>query len=75
VKRSDSTGRREAGESSNGQQSANQRHRSNERVFGRKRNLPPRLQQAPFREGDNFVQPDIHGHPTASKLSPITTLV
>jgi hypothetical protein len=42
--RSDSRGRREAGGSSNGKQSANQRHCPNERDFGRKRNLPPRLQ-------------------------------
>ena len=46
-KRSDHTCRREAGGSSNCQQSANQCHRPRERDFGRKRNLPPRLQQAP----------------------------
>jgi len=38
----DHTGRRGARGSSNGQQSANRRHRLNERDFGRKRNLAPR---------------------------------
>ena len=41
-KRSDHKGRREAGGSSNSQQSENQRHRPNN--FSRNRNLPPRLQ-------------------------------
>jgi predicted RNase H-like nuclease (RuvC/YqgF family) len=43
-KRNDHTVGREAGGISNGQQSENQRHRSDERDFGRKRNLPPHLQ-------------------------------
>jgi hypothetical protein len=69
-KRSDHTGRREAGGSSNGQQSANQRHCHNEQDFGRNRNLSPRLQnrnlplglqEAVSRdEGDNFISVDIH---------------
>ena len=42
-KTSDHTGRREIGESSNGQQSTKQRHRPKERDFGRNRKLPPRL--------------------------------
>jgi hypothetical protein len=42
--RSHHMGRREAGWSSNVQQSTNLRHRPNEEDFGRKRNLPPRLQ-------------------------------
>jgi hypothetical protein len=42
--RSHHTGRREAGESNNGQQSTNQRHHRNEQDVGRNRNLPPRLQ-------------------------------
>jgi hypothetical protein len=41
-KTSDHTGRRDAGESSNSPQCANQRHRPNN--FSRNRNLPPRLQ-------------------------------
>jgi hypothetical protein len=43
-KRSHHTGRREAGDNSNGEQSTNQRHHRNERNFGRKTNLQPRLQ-------------------------------
>jgi hypothetical protein len=63
-KSSDHMGRREAGESSNCQQSANQYDRPKGRDFGRKRNLPPCLQQAPSRdEEDTFVSPDIHEHP------------
>jgi hypothetical protein len=41
-KRSDHTGRREAGGFSNDQQWANQRHCSNEQDLGKNRNLPPR---------------------------------
>jgi hypothetical protein len=60
-KRSDYTGRREAGGSSNGQQLANQRHCHNEQDFGRNRNVPPRLQEAVSRdEGDNCISADIH---------------
>jgi hypothetical protein len=42
--RSHHMGRREAGWSSNVQQSTNLRHHPNEEDFGRKRNLPPHLQ-------------------------------
>jgi hypothetical protein len=73
-KSSDHTGRREAGESSNCQQSANQCDRPNGRDFGRKRNLPPRLQQAPSRdEEDNFVSPEIHEHPRTRNIGQQST--
>ena len=49
--RTDHTGRRKAGGSSNDQQLVKQRQRPNEQDFGRKRNLPPRLQQALFMDG------------------------
>jgi hypothetical protein len=49
IKSSDQTGRREAGESGNCKQSANECDRRNGRDFGRERNLPPRQQQAPSR--------------------------
>jgi hypothetical protein len=50
---SDHTGRREAAGRNNGQESSNKRHRPN--WFGRKRNMPSRLQQTPFRdEWNNF---------------------
>jgi hypothetical protein len=63
-KRTDHTGRREAGKSSNCQQLANQCDRPNGQDFRRKRNLSPHLQQAPSTdEGDNFISPDIHEHP------------
>jgi hypothetical protein len=84
-KRSDYMGRREAGGSSNGQQSANQCHCPKEQDCGRKRNLPHRLQnrklppcpqQALFRdEEDNFVSPDIHGHPRTPNISPMPILL
>jgi len=73
-KSSDHTGRTEAGESSNCQQSANQCDRPNGRDFGRKRNLPPRLQQAPSRdEEENFVSPEIHEHPRTCNIGQQST--
>jgi hypothetical protein len=61
-KSSDHMGRRDARESSNCQQSANQYNRPNRRDFRRKRNLPPCL-QAPSRDEEyTFVSPDIHEH-------------
>ena len=64
---SDHTGRREAGGSNNGQESLNQRHHPN--CFGRKRNMPPHLQQTPFRDEWN----KFHGQPTTPITSSITT--
>jgi len=69
---SDHTGRREAGGSNKGQESANQRHRPNR--SGRRRNMTPRLQQTPFRdEWNNFVSPVIQGQHTTLNISSITT--
>ena len=73
-KSSDHTGRIEAGESSNCQQSANQCDRPNGRDFGRKRSLPPRLQQAPSRdEEENSVSPEIHEYPTTCNIGQQST--
>jgi len=49
--RTDHTGRRKDGESCTDRQPVNQRQRTNEQDFGRKRNLPPRLQQTLFTDG------------------------
>jgi hypothetical protein len=49
--RTDHTGRRSAGRNSTDRQSVNQRQRPNEQDFCKKRNLPPRLQQAVFTDG------------------------
>jgi hypothetical protein len=73
-KKRDLTGSREAEGRSNGQQSINQRHCPNKRDFGRNRKSPPRLQQAVSRDkGDNFVSPDIYGHPRTPNISPTST--
>jgi len=64
---SDHAGRREAGGSNNGQESLNQRHRPN--CLGRKRNMPPHLQQTPFKDEWN----KFHGQPTTPNISSITT--